>query len=428
MELQEGRSVSPTTSTGHNGVLYSACAAEGRPQMIREFQRVTLLIVPWLTIFSVSAWCQSNLDRLKSEYQSVISRLEKHLVFDWWIDDDPESPNLLARHWSLAGEFVAAWLNAYPLEGLSGVKAALLELAPQSQPEYLQLGGETYLVVHPGPIGNVFIVTKLGGRYRVAWSTAQVQKAQGKQAEVLAAWRPENARHGDRGPYWAASGSAGSVIPRIGKLPDDAKGRPRFYIDGTYAQSAGATVGAQISVWLWNGDSAEPLIVRPYTVMLDQTVGTRLEGDLLKVRQKKFFRSFFSCGSCEERQTDWTVRLTPEGVEDVGEYSVVPDLDAADELFDRVIHNKSAADIAAPPAIKAAERIVAEARAGRSEKQWKEFPTLGMMGEWIIQNNKNSKVLCLSVDDAGTMLFTLKPTDGRLFIVDLRQTDESCRK
>ena len=36
--------------------------------------------------------------------------------------------------------------------------------------------------------------------------------------------------------------------------------------------------------------------------MIDQSVGTRVEGDLLKVQQKKFFRSFYSCGSCEERR------------------------------------------------------------------------------------------------------------------------------
>lgn len=396
--------------------------------MIRAFQRTVWFVLSWLTIVSGPDRPQSVLDKLKSDYQAVRSQLQKHLVFDWWIDDDPQSPELLARQWSLAGEWVAAWLDAHPSEGPEGVKAALAERVPTSEFEYLKLNEDAFLVVAPGPIGNVFIVAKSGGHYRPAWSTAQAQEAHGEQAEVLAAWRPENARHGGRGPYFAASGSAGSVIPRIGKLPSDAKGHPRFYIDGTYAQSAGGTVGAQTSVWLWDGMTARPQIARAYALMVDQAVGTRVEGDLLKVQQKKFFRTFFSCGMCEERQTDWTVRLTPEGVQDLGEKSVVPELDAVDELFYRVIHQESAANVAAPAVIRSAKRMVGEARAERSEKEWKEFPTLGMMMGWKIQDNTNSKILCLSLDGIGANLFTLKSAGGKLFVAELKQTNQSCEK
>jgi hypothetical protein len=184
------------------------------------------------------------------------------------------------------------------------------------------------------------------------------------------------------------------------------RGQPRFYIDGTYAQSAGGTVGAQISVWVWDGMTARPQIARAYAFMVDQSVSTRVEGDLLKVQQKKFFRTFFSCGMCEERQTDWNVRLIPEGVQDLGEESLVPELDAVDELFYRVIHHKSAADVAAPSVIESAERIVGEVRAEKSVKDWKEFPTLGMIGTWKIKDDTNNKTLCLSLEDAGTNLFT----------------------
>jgi hypothetical protein len=218
------------------------------------------------------------------------------------------------------------------------------------------------------------------------------------------------------------------VLPRLGKLPNDVHGRPRFYIDGTYAQSAGGIVGAQISVWVWDGMTARPQIARAYAVMIDQAVGTRVEGVLLKVQQKKFFRTFFSCGMCEVRQTDWNVRLTPGGAQDLGEESLVPELDAVDELFYRVIHHKSAADVAAPSVIKSAQRIVGEVRAEKSVKDWKEFPTLGMTGTWKIKDNTTNKTLCLSLDDAGTNLFTLKSADGKLHIADLRETKQSCEE
>jgi hypothetical protein len=376
----------------------------------------------------VLAWAQSNLEKIKTDYANASAQLEKHLDHDQWIDDDPGSPKLLARQWSLAGEWVAAWLNAHPHAGPSGVKDALANLAPSSTPKYLVLNDTTFLVVAPSPIGNVFIVSKFGDGYRVAWSTAQVQEASGESADVLAAWRAEHALLGGRGPYWAASGSAGPVIPQLGILPSDAKGDARFYIDGMYQQGAGGTVGAQISLWVWDGVTARPQLTRGYTFMIDQKVGTRMEGDLLKVQQKKFFRSLSSCGQCEERQTDWIVRVLPDGMKEVGEKSLVPELDAVDELFFRVISGKSASGAAAPDAIEAAKRIVDSERANESEKDWKEFPNLGMIYRWSVAKNKDGEVLCLALFDVGANMFKLRPAGDSFFITDVTKTDESCSK
>jgi hypothetical protein len=368
-----------------------------------------------------------EIDKLRSEYKSVNSQMQKHIVDDWWIDDDPESPKLLARQWTLIGEWVAAWLEAHSAAGPESVKSALYDLyGEEGEQECLELSEDTFLVNPAVSIGNVFIISKSDGHYHLAWSTSQVQRANGDQEKILAAWRPEHAVHGGRGPYWAASGSAGSVSGHIGRLPSDASGHPRFYIDAMYAQSAGGTVGAQISVWSWDGVTARPLVARDYTLMIDQAVGTRVEGDLLKVQQKKFFRTFYSCGSCEERQTDWIVRITPEGIQDLGERSVATELDAVDELFYRVIHHRSATDIAAPSVVKNAEQIVGHARAEASAKDWKEFPTLGMMMGSRIQDNSGNRILCLSLDNGGTILFTLKPAGEKFFITDLKPISESC--
>ena len=291
---------------------------------------------------------QSNLRHIKTNYQAARVELRKHLVDDFWIDNDPRSPELLARQWSLAGQWVAAWLSNRPSVSPDDVKTAILELAPGTNADSLAciaLNDTTFLVTGPGPIGNVFIVTRSGRGYRLAWSTAQHQESIGKQDGVIAAWRPENARQGNRGP------DRGAVIPRLGRLPADANGHPRFYIDGIYAQSAGGTVGAQISIWLWDGVTARPLIARNFTYMIDQAVGTRMEGDLLKVQQKEFFQTFFACGGCEERQTDWILRIAADGIEDLGDTPVVPELDTIDELFYRLIHGKSVAGMAAPEAL-----------------------------------------------------------------------------
>lgn len=396
--------------------------------MTRRMQYPVVAFVFLYFVSSTSTLSQSNLEEIKTEYRATSTQLQKHIVHDSWIDDDPESPKLLARQWSLMGEWVAAWLNAHPSEGAASVKAAISDLVTDGESQYIRLSDYALLVAAPSPIGNVFIVAKSAGQFRLAWSTADLQRAQGKDAEILTAWRPENARHEGRGPYYAASGSSGSVIPQLGILPADAKGHPRFYINGTYAQSAGGTVGAQTSVWLWDGKTALPLIVRDYAMMIDQKVWTRVEGDQLKVQEKKFFHTFFSCGGCEERQTDWIVRLKPEGVEDLGEESTVPELDAADELFFRAIHNESAAGMATPAAIETARAIVEAARKEHSEHDWKEYPSLGMMGQWNVKRKGRYEILCLSLDDGGNDVFTLRPSDGRLFVQDLKQVAESCEQ
>ena len=402
-------------------------------------RKVTLVaVVVCLATHSVPAVAQSNLERIKADYTTVSAKLAKHIDHDQWIDDGPESPKLLARQWSLAGEWVAAWLNAHPHADPQGVKAALAKLANSSasqhswiepSPECLKLNATTFLVVAPSPIGNVFIVSKSGDDYRVAWSTAQMQEARGESADVLAAWRAENARFGGRGPYWVASGSAGSVQPaRLGILPADVNGHPRFYIEGIYAQGAGGTVGAQISLWVWDGVTARPQLTRDYAVMIDQKVGTRMEGDLLKVQQKKFFRALSACGECEERQTDWIVRITPDGMKALGEKSLVPDLDAVDELFYRVINGKPASDIAAPSAIEAAKGIVDSVRTEESEKEWEKFPNLGMIVEQSALKNQGGEVLCLGLDFDGTNKFKLRSAGDSFFITEITKTSDSCSK
>jgi hypothetical protein len=396
-------------------------------------RRVCVALLPLLYFLScavVSSPAQEKTDKIKAEYEYVSSLLEPHIVEEAWIDDAPDAPALLERKWSLAGQWVAAWLNENPSEGAKGLHQAMAALAGGEQPDYVELDENAVMVVAPGMIGNVFIVARSGGRYRLAWSTAQQQDASGEQAGILAAWRAENARHGGRGPYASGSGSEGSVaVQQIATLPRDAKERTRFYINGMYAQSAGGTVGEQTSVWLWDGRTARPLIARDYPVMIDQAVGTRVEGDLLKVRQKKFFRTFFSCGMCEERQTDWIVRLKPDGVEDLGEHSAVPELDAVDELFFRIIHHEPASEIADRVVIEAAEEIVTSVREDETPKEWDEFPSLGMMGDWKVEDTADGRSLCLRLDDVdGTLLLTFRNTDAKLFITELKLTEQTCSK
>ena len=158
-----------------------------------------------LTAFTNLAKPQASLEKIKIEYDTANAELQKHLIDGRWIDDDPQSPKLLTGLWQIAAAWVAAWLDERPSSTTGNLKAAIGVLASSETPDCLALDDNSFLVVAPGPIGNVFIVARAGDHYRLAWNTAQLQKSSGKQAELLAAWRAENARHGERGPYWAAS-------------------------------------------------------------------------------------------------------------------------------------------------------------------------------------------------------------------------------
>lgn len=99
-----------------------------------------------------------------------------------------------------------------------------------------------------------------------------------------------------------------------------------------------------------------------------------------------------------------------------------------DELFYRLIKHKSAADVASPAAIKAAVSLVQEARAQDTEKEWKEFPSLGMIDNWKVQKGAEGKTLCLATFDFGSHLFRLKSVGGKLFIASIEDTEQDCAK
>ena len=104
------------------------------------------------------------------------------------------------------------------------------------------------------------------------------------------------------------------------------------------------------------GLEPDPEFVGTYSYYIGQPVGTRLEGELLRVRVRAQYRTFSTCCDDEGRPMDWNLKLTPTGVEDLG-YSPVPSpLEIVDEVFSRTAKGIPADDIAAP-------QVVAQARA-----------------------------------------------------------------
>jgi len=210
----------------------------------------------------------ADLAQLKADYASVSALVIKHHGSDaMFLDNDPGSPALLAKQWSLAGRWVATWLDMQRNATADELKRALNELTSKETPEVLTLDATSFLVASPGDFSNFFIVTRNDGRYRVAWNIADPQPVKGKQAELLAAWHAQNAIDQARDVRTARPIEAAS-----GNLPADAKGHPRFYIDGTYTEPAGIVVPAQTSVWQWDGSHAQLLWIDRYGVDIDRSV------------------------------------------------------------------------------------------------------------------------------------------------------------
>lgn len=312
-----------------------------------------------------------------------------------------QSPQQLDAKWALTAESAAKWLDAHPSATAEDLKSALNLQA-------IALRLDTWLVAMEDP-GNVFLLQRREGRFRRVWHTAQSVAAKGEVAEWLAAWKAENA---SEHPVSARRG--GPMFPRIGALPPDNRGRLRFWVEGFYAQFAGATGMSQIILRSWDGRVARPLLGRQYVVMIDQKVGTRLEGDLLKVQQKKQFRSWSSCGSCEERQTDWIVRITPTRVQQVGEKAAVPELDAIDELLWHTIRHQPV------------RPSLASAEAKQAAAEMAEFPNLGMMMWSVTDLGRGAKLFCIATDNVGSALFRVEKRSTGFHIASIKRTRQSC--
>lgn len=90
---------------------------------------------------------------------------------------------------TLAREWVTAWMDAHPADGMSGAKTAFEIIAPSEPAQILVLTENSVLVTVPGVIGNVFLVSRENGRHRVAWSIDQAGDQPAKFARALEKWR-----------------------------------------------------------------------------------------------------------------------------------------------------------------------------------------------------------------------------------------------
>mgnify|MGYP000942304460 CR=1 FL=1 len=138
------------------------------------FRRLAILALG--SLLALPALAADDSSALAAEYHAVASRLTAHVVESAWLDAAPEAPGLLDRHWALAGQWMAAWLDTHPQADAGALTAAFGEMQGTRDAVAAQaraLGQGSWLVALPGPFGNVFILARRDGHYRVAWNIAR---------------------------------------------------------------------------------------------------------------------------------------------------------------------------------------------------------------------------------------------------------------
>jgi hypothetical protein len=271
-----------------------------------------------------------------------------------------------------------------------------------------ELGPRLFLAQdRTGETGIVFLAGMRDGRPGALWRIDKSKRQAADRDQVLESWRPENSgsacmEREKKGDF----SRCGPLYATVGALPPDAHGRPRFYVDAGYAQEMGATVGMQTSVWRWDGHAATLLWIDNHALMVDQKVGTSFAGSVLSIGEKDFFRSFFSCGSCVGRQMVHRLRITPEGVEDLGKASLTPELDLVDELFWRISKGKPTADIASPDVARFFKQPIKDAQR-KSKKIDPDYFSTGMIDDVAVTKTGNVERLCFTPDDIGQLYFTI---------------------
>ncbi len=344
----------------------------------------------------------------------------------------PKEQAALQAVWESTQAWTVAFLNSHP--GLRGEKlqTELLNRSGTVAPADIQplVPGLFAVFAQYGEMGNVFLVREQAGRFSVTWDIRNARD-DAEQFPVLRAWRDDQVREECRqtdGPSVANCGPLFADTIRM--LPPDTQGRTRFYLNATYAQAAETTVGGQLSIWLLDGTTPKIVWAKRYAYNFED-VSWKRDGDLLKIRATDWWHTLFACGSCIGRQMDWTIRIRPDRVDDLGMKPVVPELDTFDDLAWRIFKGKNVDELATPEVASVMRKFVAaektredELAAEAKDKPDPDWFSFGMLEGYTLRKVPGGSELCVGTDDVGFRLRFAK-NSNRLVVVELAQLPES---
>ncbi|MFL6237691.1 MAG: hypothetical protein ACJ76N_31535 [Thermoanaerobaculia bacterium] len=345
---------------------------------------------------------RAEIDRTRAE----IGRSTEGLFHNY---GNPETVRALGRFWALIQAWTGEYLDAHPRASAREIEADLAALASQGdlRPSAVRLTGDAAVIaIDWGFHGTVFVLSRTPPQpYKVAWDLRAVAEKSPPDS-ALAAWAATvPGVHG--GPL------GGSVLA----LPPARSGRPRFLTDAIEHAGMGLSVPGQIGVWEWTGKKAVPEFLQGYS-----TTGglAKLQGDRVLIPTKEITRMFYTCGSCEDPEGTWTLRVTPDGLTDLGHSFADPLMPFIDDLLDRVAHHRDATALASRSASARLAKILAELR---EEEKPEDDLGLGMLMGWKVRGHGNHRTVDLETD-WGHLLFTVGRRAGKPYVTAVEEPVE----
>ena len=367
---------------------------------------------------------------LKRAYDAASRIVNHESTFSGFkIGNSPEDAAALEQQWTLAAEWLSLSLSGQSTLDEKQVSAKLHEIDSRLETDVLSLEPDIYLIgIRRDEIGTVFVLRRIDNHFQAVWNIREMTKRDLDQFPQLAAW---SAQLASDDCFTKKRDSAGRrcgpmFTDKLGVLPRDRKGRPRFYVDAGYSQQIGETVGSQLSIWTWDGSRAVPLMAQSYGQMIDVPGEPELRNDVLRVRTKEEFTNFFSCGECRGRQMDWSIRIGPDGVQDLGRTSTMPELDSLDLLVERLVHRRPTAELASEDVAAAMAAVVKKQKATLASypNSDSNYFSLGMLQNGEVEADPSAPketLLCFSTDDLDSpFLFTLVSRQKGYFISSVR--------
>jgi hypothetical protein len=250
--------------------------------------------------------------------------------------EEPEAVRAISCLWTLTERWTSEYLDAHPQASAHEIEADLAPVAKAGDllPSVVRLTGDAVVIsLERGFQGTVFVLSRIPSQpFAVSWDI-QTQAAKSPLDVDLASWL-------DTVPGVHAGPLGGRVLA----LPPHRSGRPRFLIDAYEHAGMGLDVPGQISVWEWTGIDAVPELIQAY--FTTGGAGAKLQGDRVRIRTKESTLRIYTCGSCDDPQGTWTLRVTPDRVVDLGHTFDDPLVKLVDTLLDRVIRRQDTSALA----------------------------------------------------------------------------------
>jgi len=346
------------------------------------------------------------------------------------LDESGMGP-LLTEGWKLTGEWVGAWLDLHPNASAKQLQAIFPDFTPppykgiydEKRANLYAMGGsatrvakDVYVVASTygpedieGTSGTFFVVSRdASGHFRPIWDIKPLAERHYELRDEIGLWAVLESCAYHCGPM-----AVNKVLP----LPPTAKGLPRFAVDA-YQASNGGTVEAQLGVWEWDGKEAHAELIQSYNYAADYG-GIHSQGNLVRIVTKEPTSTLVPCGMCPEPRGDWTLRLTPNGIEDLGHRFRTPEIEWADQLLTTVAKSGDASALASPEALSALRDAIAKQRAkypptqGETEEE-KAFVFFGLYEKCRILSRRTQGQFVIEEDDA-TFRFYYEKRGGKPF-------------